>query len=77
MATGTVERKALIKIRKRVSRAGRSTLGGDSNNDTHAHVGALRGPGLPPDVAQITRDRASEIDDRTTSYAGYEISRRK
>jgi transposase len=77
LATGTAEREASVNMMKRVSRACRSTLGGDKNYDTHAHVKALRELGVTPHVAQNNRNRASAIDDRTTSHSGYEVSQRK
>ena len=77
LATGTAEREASVSMMKRVARARRSTLGGDKNYDTHPHVKALRDLGVTPHVAQNNRNRASAIDDRTTSHAGYEVSQRK
>jgi IS5 family transposase len=77
LATGTAEREASVRMMKRVSRARRSTLGGDKNYDTQAHVKALRDLGVTPHVAQNNRNRTSAIDDRTTSHAGYEVSQRK
>ncbi len=77
LATGTAEREASVRMMKRVSRARRSTLGGDKNYDTQAHVKALRDLRVTPHVAQNNRNRTSAIDDRTTSHAGYEVSQRK
>jgi len=76
-ATGTAEREASEAMMERVVRGRRSTLGGDKNYDTAAHVKALRTLGVTPHVAQNNRNRRSAIDDRTTTHAGYEISQRK
>ena len=77
LATGTAEQAASVKMMKRVKRACRSTLGGDKSYDTGEHVEALRELGVTPHVSQNDRNRASAIDGRTTSHAGYEISQRK
>ena len=77
LATGTAEREASVKMMKRVQRGRRSTLGGDKNYDTRAHVEELRALGVTPHVAQNNRNRRSAIDDRTTTHTGYEISQRK
>jgi transposase len=77
LATGTAEREASVTMMKRVVRARRSTLGGDKNYDTHAHVEELRALGVTPHVAQNNRNRRSAIDDRTTTHTGYEVSQRK
>lgn len=77
LATGTAEREASVTMMKRVKRGRRSTLGGDKNYDTQAHVEELRKLGVTPHVAQNDRNRRSAIDDRTTSHEGYEISQRK
>ena len=77
LATGTAEREASVKMMKRVKRARRSTLGGDKNYDTQAHVEDLRALGVTPHVAQNNRNRRSAIDDRTTTHPGYAISQHK
>lgn len=77
LASGTAEREASLTMMKRVTRARRSTLGGDKNYDTQEHVGALRALGVTPHVAQNNTNRRSAIDDRTTTHVGYEISQRK
>lgn len=77
LATGTAECEAPENMMKQVSRARRSTLGGDKNYDTREHVKALRALGVTSHVAQNDRDRRSAIDDRTPSHAGYEIRQRK
>jgi transposase len=77
LAMGTAERDASEKMMKRVKRKRRSTLGGDKNFDTGEHVEALRKLGVTPHVAQNNRNRASAIDGRTTSHAGYGISQIK
>ncbi len=76
-ATGTAEREASIRMLKRVERSPRSTLGGDKNYDTAAHVKELRGLGVTPHVAQNNKNRKSAIDDRTTRHSGYAISQIK
>ncbi len=77
LATGKAERSASVKMMKRVKRALRSTLGGDKNYDTKAHVEALRELGVTPHVSQNARNRSSAIDGRTTSHTGYDVSQRK
>ncbi len=77
ITTGTAEREASVTMMKRVARARRSTLGGDKNYDTQAHVEALRALGVTPHVAQNNTNRRSAIDARTTTHVGYEISQRK
>jgi transposase len=77
LATGKAEREASENMMKQVSRARRSTLGGDKNYDTREHVKALRALGVTPHVAQNDRNRRSAIDGRTTHHPGYEVSQRK
>jgi transposase len=76
-ATGTAEREASIRMLERAKRARRSTLGGDKNYDTAAHVKALRKLGVTPHVAQNNKNRKSAIDNRTTHHSGYGISQIK
>jgi transposase len=76
-ATGTAERDAALVLIGDIPRAGRSTLGGDKNFDTHGFVAAVREHGMTPHVAQNTSRRRSAIDGRTTRHPGYEVSQRK
>ncbi len=74
LATGTGERKASVKMMKRVKRACRSILGGRQGL---RHAGSRgRAPEAGRDAArgQNDRKRRSAIDARTTSHAGYAAS---
>jgi transposase len=52
------------------------TVGADAGYDWKRFVGAVRGLGITPHVAQHTK-RPSSIDGRTTRHPGYEISLKK
>lgn len=76
-ANGTAERHAALLMAEKLPGVKRVTLGADKNYDTKEFVGELRRMNITPHVAQNNRNRASAIDQRTTQYAGYEISQRK
>jgi IS5 family transposase len=76
-ATGTAEREAGAAFAEEISGAGRVTLGGDKNYDTHDFVEELRERQVTPHVAQNDTNRKSAIDGRTTRHAGYQVSQRK
>lgn len=87
-ATGTAERASALTMLKRIKRhiariTGRSathriTVGGDKLYDTRAFVAELRALHVTPHVAQnMSTNRSSAIDDRTTRHPGYLVSQRK
>lgn len=76
-ATGTAEREAALAFADEISGAGRVTLAGDKNYDTHDFVKDLRALEVTPHVAQNNTNRRSAIDGRTTRHPGYQISQRK
>ncbi len=76
-ANGTAERHAALLMAEKLPGVKRVTLGADKNYDTKEFVRELRRMNITPHVAQNNRNRASAIDQRTTQYAGYEISQRK
>jgi transposase len=53
------------------------TVGADKGYDQSEFVNGVRALGLTPHVAQNTSNRASKIDQRTTSHPGYAISQRR
>ena len=73
-ATGTAERAAAASL-LHASAAPGSTVGADKGYDVASFVGAVRGLGVTPHVAQ--KVRFSAIDGRTTRHAGYLVSQRK
>ena len=77
-ANGTVEREvALEMLDERLPGTRRITLGGDKGYDTKDFVVGCYFREATPHVAQnITNNRGSAIDGRTTRHAGYEISQR-
>lgn len=78
-ATGTAERdSALAMLERQPKRKKRRTLGADKHYDTKDFVAGCRQTGFTPHVAQnITKNRGSAIDGRTTRHEGYKISQRK
>lgn len=78
-ATGTAERdSALAMLERQPARKKRRTLGADKGYDTKDFVAGCRERGFTPHVAQnITKNRGSAIDGRTTRHAGYKVSQRK
>jgi transposase len=74
-ATGTAEREAAIAMLNEVPGKHRITVGADKAYDTADFVAEMRAMKVTPHVARnISAHRGSNIDDRTTRYAGYEIS---
>jgi transposase len=78
-ATGTAEcDSALAMLERLPRRKRRRTLAADKLYDTKEFVRACRELGVTPHVAQnITDNRGSAIDARTTRHAGYKVSQRK
>jgi transposase len=78
-ASGTAEcESALAMLERLPRRKRRRTLGADKLYDTKEFVRACRELGVTPHVAQnITDNRGSAIDGRTTRHAGYKVSLRK
>jgi transposase len=77
-ANGRAEREvALEMIGSSVPGTRRITVGGDKGFDTRDFVGECRRRNVTPHVAQnITKQRGSAVDGRTTRHPGYEISQR-
>lgn len=77
-ANGTAEREvALEMIDDRVPGARRITLGADKGYDTKDFVAECIARNITPHVAQnISKNRSSAIDARTTRHAGYTVSQR-
>lgn len=78
-ATGTAERdSALAMLKRQPKRKKRRTLGADKHYDTKDFVAGCREVNFTPHVAQnITKNRGSAIDGRTTRHEGYKVSQRK
>jgi transposase len=77
-ANGTAERDlALEMVGDRLPGTKRITLGGDKGYDTKDFVEECGWRNVTPHVAQnITENRGSAIDDRTTRHPGYSIIQR-
>ncbi len=77
-ANGTAERDmALEMVGDRLPGTNRITLGADKGYDTKDFVEECGWRGVTPHVAQnITAQRGSAIDGRTTRHPGYSISQR-
>jgi transposase len=77
-ANGTAERDlALEMVGDRLPGTKRITVGGDKGYDTKDFVEECGWRGVTPHVAQnITEQRGSAIDGRTTRHRGYSISQR-
>ena len=77
-ANGTAERQnALQMIDERLPGTKRITLGGDKGYDTKDFVAECGRRNVTPHVAQnITQQRGSAIDERTTRHCGYSVSQR-
>jgi IS5 family transposase len=78
-ATGTAERDVVPRLIEDAKVRGfhPTTLGADKGYDTRDCVAMLRAEHVTPHVAQnITKQRRSAIDGRTTRHAGYAISQR-
>jgi transposase len=78
VADGHAERRnALEMVDNNLPGQRRITVGGDKGYDTSDFVEDCRERNVTPHVAQnITRQRGSTIDERTTGHAGYAISQR-
>jgi transposase len=78
-ATGKAEcESALAMLERLPRRKRRRTLGADKLYDTKEFVATCRELGVTPHVAQnITDNRGSAIDGRTTRHPGYKVSQRK
>ncbi len=55
----------------------RVTLGADKGYDTHDFIAELRHMEITPHIAQNDTNRGSEVDERTTRHAGYQVSQKK
>lgn len=77
-ANGTAERDvALTMLDENKVRRGPITLGADKGYDTREFVDECRALNVVPHIAQqITIQRGSAIDARTTRHAGYAVSQR-
>lgn len=78
-ASGTAERDAVPVLLDQATERGfrPKTLGADKGYDTQDCAADMRVRGVTPHVAQnLTRNRTSSIDGRTTRHAGYAISQR-
>lgn len=72
--SGTLEPDAALEMLA-ANIEGRCTVGADKGYDTYAFVALCRELGVTPHVTQnITKNRDSNIDARTTRHAGYSIS---
>jgi len=71
-ATGVAERELAIAMLERVGR--RATVGGDKGYNNRPFVGAVRGLGITPHVAEKAAHNA--IDRRTIRHPGYTVSGR-
>jgi transposase len=78
-ATGTAEcDSALAMLDRLPKKKRRRTLGADKLYDTKDFVHGCRERGFTPHVAQnITKQRGSAIDARTTRHPGYAVSQRR
>lgn len=78
VADGYAERRnALEMLDNNVPGQGRITVAGDKGYDTRDFVQDCRDRNITPHVAQnITKQRGSNIDERTTGHPGYAISQR-
>jgi hypothetical protein len=75
LASGTAEPEAALAMLSEVPGTHRITIGADKAYDTAALVAQLRDLNATPHVAQnITEQRGSNIDARTTRHAGYRVS---
>jgi len=78
-ASGTAERTESLRLLDRQRQRGviPRTVGGDKGYDAFDFIEALRSRGITPHVAQnITEQRGSNIDGRTTRHEGYSLSQR-
>lgn len=77
-ADGYAERTTAIEMLDRLpKRARRRTVAGDKNYDTKDFVAQTRARGFTPHVAQnVSGNRRSAIDGRTTRHPGHTVSQR-
>jgi transposase len=77
-ADGYAERATALEMLKRLpALKRRRTVAGDKNYDTKGFVADTRALGFTPHVAQnVSGNRRSAIDSRTTRHAGHEVSMR-
>jgi transposase len=74
-ADGYAERREALVMVRRMKRRGRITLAADRGYDTKAFIAECRSTGVTPHVAQnVSGNRHSAIDARTTTHPGYRIS---
>ncbi len=72
--SGTLEREAALEMLGE-NVGGRCTVGADKGYDSDAFVTEARELGVTPHVARnITKQRGSNIDERTTRHGGYRAS---
>jgi transposase len=77
-ADGYAERSTALEMLDRLPKSQRRrTVAGDKNYDTTGFVADARGLGFTPHVAQnVSGNRRSAIDGRTTRHAGHTVSQR-
>ncbi len=77
-ANGTAERDAALLMAERIAGGRRVTIAADKGYATKDLVGQLRKMNVTPHVAQnISGNRSSAIDGRTTKREGYKMSQRR
>lgn len=78
LATGTAERDTAVpllrRMRRRLGRRGRLTLGADKGYDSRQCVAALRAEGVTPHIAP---GPTTSLDERTLRHPGYAVSQIK
>jgi hypothetical protein len=77
-ADGYAERATALEMLDRLPKTKRRcTVAGDKNHDTKDFVAQARARGFTPHVAQnVSGNRRSAIDGRTTRHAGHTVSQR-
>jgi transposase len=77
LATGTAERDTAEEMLRAIPGGHRVTVGADRGYDTRAFVATCRELGVTPHVAQnVSGNRSSAIDDRTTRHGSYKCSQK-